>query len=136
MEGHKPYSAAERTERYKLMLLDIWENIRMMEAEILSQYLAVAPLLDGGKKPESIQMSDEERYNMNRMLALAIILWRELTPKMRGKTEIEAKFKSFEKDNREPSGYIGNMDRIFELTDTLRDCLELLEVTKFEKEVK
>lgn len=129
----KIYSAAERTEKYKIILLDHWNYIKQLKVHVRTLYLGIAPLMER-EKPENIQISDEDRGLINELLSNLIEMWEELNPKMKGKDAIGDKFRTFENGNKEPTTYIDDMQTIFDLANVLRESLEILGITKFEKE--
>lgn len=130
-----PTATVERTEQYKKMLLDMWEVIKTYESKVMAYYLQIAPMLESGAKPDTIPMNKEEADNINNLISLSIGLWKELVPKMKGK-EGEAKFKAFENLLRDPAKFLLDTNKVFDLTEVLRDALETLEITKIEKEMK
>lgn len=141
MEGEQqtqmqlPNATVERTEQYKKMLLDMWEVIKTYESKVMAYYLQIAPLLESGAKPDTIPMDREEGDNINNLVSLSIGLWKELVPKMKGK-DGEDKFKKFEAMLRDPKQFLLDTNKVFDLTEVLRDALETLEITKIEKEMK
>jgi len=121
--------------RYKVFLIDWWESIRALEAEVLTNWLFVSPLLESGKSPQNITVTEAEFSNTRKLLSSLITFWRELAPKIPG-TAIAKEFAAFESYNDTPNKYIEDMEKVTALTKVLRDALEVLGVTKFEKEIR
>lgn len=125
-------SIAEKTNKYQMMLLDMWEAIRIEEIKVRACYLKIAPVLNSNTKDSYIFASDEEKESINRLISLSIGLYYELLPKMKGKG---ASYEKYEKACTEPYNFLKEYN-IFELIKELRNAMEELGVTRIEKEVK
>lgn len=135
MDEQQPIAQAERKDQYQKMLLDMWEVIKTYQSKVRAYYLEIAPYLEAGVDADEIATDKEQQENINTLIALSIGLWEELEPKMKGK-EDEANFMAFEDYYHEPVKFILETGKVFELVRTLRNALEVLGITKIEKEVQ
>jgi hypothetical protein len=132
-----PSSSVERSGRYKDIILDAWESIRVYENKVRAYYLSIAPLLavlKEGEKPP-IPITNDDLDNIYGLISDAVGLWRDLRPMMKGKDK-EGEFMAFGKLNKDMDAYLEDTDNIFKLVETLRDALETLEITRIDKEMR
>jgi hypothetical protein len=129
-----PTSNVERTNRYKDIILDAWEGIRVSENKVKDYYYKIAPLLSSIKKV-SIPMSKEESDVLRAFLSAVTGLWGDLRPMMKGKDK-ENEFKSYSDFCDRLDLTIKDVPKARKLMAVLRDALETLEITRIDKEQK
>lgn len=69
-------------------------------------------------------------------IARLVTLWRELSPKVKNRTElapIKERFLSYSKYINYPNTLMVEPDKLFEIEDIIREALDKLAVTKIEK---
>lgn len=134
-QEYSPMARIDGGDQYKKMLLDMWEVIKTYESKVRAFYLQVAPMLQGGLKPQQIPIDNEQQDNINNLISLSLGLWEELEPKMRGKDDNQ-EFMKFEGFLDEPLQFLVDTNKVFNLVKQLRNSLEVLGITKIEKELK
>lgn len=120
--------ALERTEKYKMMLLDWWQEIRELSIDVRSFFFEICPHLE--ENPQSINITGEDQESIATLISTCLTLWEELEPKMVGKSgETAKKFMECKKYLDNPLALYHNNEEVFRMIRTLRDSLELLDIT-------